>query len=311
MKRRSGFTLIELLVVVAIIALLIAILLPALQTARAQASRVKCGANLHGIGLSLRIFAEENNQRLPYHDTWWQTYFGNAHQSDRSAVMNIKDFVALVKVYGANYRLFICPANSRNITDKIDVYYDRHPTGVAPDGRVMSDKFIQAYDPNWKVKGGPETYATFGSPASGVDVDTRKDPAYPSEDMPLPFKRASIPSYLYLGYSWWTYDNPKVTDDWVHEPHEIFKTGDRTSTGDGQYDANPLLMVDQNSIAYGNWQGPGSYSEANVIYSHGTSWGQAYANQLHLDGSVECKPLDKKPFYTNTLFYLRPQEWYR
>jgi prepilin-type N-terminal cleavage/methylation domain-containing protein len=58
---RRGFTLIELLVVVAIIALLIAILLPALSTAREQAKRTKCMANLKAIGVGYMAYMTENN----------------------------------------------------------------------------------------------------------------------------------------------------------------------------------------------------------------------------------------------------------
>jgi len=62
---RSGFPLIELLTVIAIIGILAAILIPVVGKVRGQAKSAQCRSNLRQIGMAYRLYAENNNGRLP------------------------------------------------------------------------------------------------------------------------------------------------------------------------------------------------------------------------------------------------------
>jgi prepilin-type N-terminal cleavage/methylation domain-containing protein/prepilin-type processing-associated H-X9-DG protein len=77
-RERRGFTLVELLVVIGIIALLISMLLPALNKAREQAKRAACLSNLRTIGQIMLIYAGENKDQIPlgtikerYQEAYW------------------------------------------------------------------------------------------------------------------------------------------------------------------------------------------------------------------------------------------------
>ena len=96
MRKERGFTLIELLVVIAVIALLLAILLPALQRVKRQAKAVGCRSNLRQWGLAFSMYTSENEGRF-----WWTS--------------SRYPFLPLRSRYPYLNKLLLCPMASKRV----------------------------------------------------------------------------------------------------------------------------------------------------------------------------------------------------
>ena len=113
-KKSPGFTLVELLVVVAIIALLISILLPALNQARAVAQSVTCKAQLNQVGLSFRMYANDNADFIaPFSRKWTGNWSVNADPTSGSFVPR---WFHYLQPYVSDYHLFNCQVMDKSTT---------------------------------------------------------------------------------------------------------------------------------------------------------------------------------------------------
>jgi prepilin-type N-terminal cleavage/methylation domain-containing protein len=193
---KSGFTLIELLVVIAIIAILAALLLPALARAKQRGQEAVCLSNLRQIGLAFEMYLNDHNDHFPDRRDLKSSLPGGYHPwtswppSDPRAGWAATNF----QNYCPNLNVWSCPAAVNSATGNAiqSVQATSNDTN-APLCRYWAWRFDSTNDPNsledfW---GKPEeqavqdlitasaTDATLGFIGSAVDVELAVDPYYP------------------------------------------------------------------------------------------------------------------------------------
>jgi prepilin-type N-terminal cleavage/methylation domain-containing protein/prepilin-type processing-associated H-X9-DG protein len=153
----KGFTLIELLVVVAIIALLIAILIPSLGKAREMTKRTTCAANLRGVGQAFVVYAAQFNDSVPQYTNGRGAWMHDQPVEVADALLGFAQGNAPSMPVLSLRRMFYCPGN-------LDKNYDGAWNGNVPNFRWLGYAFLNE-------RGGTGgTYASFSSTGTAPRV---------------------------------------------------------------------------------------------------------------------------------------------
>jgi len=145
---RPGFTLIELLVVIAIIAILAGLLFPVFLTARGKAREVSCLSNLRQVGMSVAMYAEDNDGLYPFAVDPADKYTPQIWGGEPAFQQQIPTMSLLheaLQSYAKSKEIFHCPADT-GFEEEDFTGLEIDPNGSPPNARPSSfQKFGTSY----------------------------------------------------------------------------------------------------------------------------------------------------------------------
>ena len=289
--RGRGFTLIELLVVVAIIAILIALLLPTLGKARATTRRVVCAANMKAVDFALLAYASENEDYPPV--SWGQNGMAASNGNGGAWEFLVRDYLSIGEVLltpsgnfnlytitsqtkaGSRLRILQCP--EMDLTVDYSVYGANY---MACRNTIYAMPLYS--DAGWKLQS-----LLFN--ASPYDPAA---PGWPGGGFPLtgPGTIQQIQTYPKLAKYARPSDKVLLFESPVLNPHVVPATGGYV--GNGWTNGRPIGVGGNGTggACAQNIRGPSAvnYSDVNSIMWHTT---MGSLNFALADGHVEYLPI--------------------
>jgi prepilin-type N-terminal cleavage/methylation domain-containing protein len=273
LRPRRGFTLIELLVVIAIIAVLIGLLVPAVQKVREAAARIQCGNNLKQITLAIINAADTNDGKLPPGLGTYPSRRVNPNNGEGGILFHLLPYVEQEPVYKATYAANGWAADGRNAgystytqwnwtlqTTRVKLYIcPMDPTSEV--GAFWSAGSVTSYAANGQVF--PVSYDW------GWGRGSQKYPAYISDgtSQTIFMTEKEVASY---GASYWTFDDgTNYWPDWGPLIATNYESGLPDSGPAAMFQVRPRFGCVGNGSSSGTTGGCGLGDVANTGHAGG------------------------------------------